>query len=370
MASIYIHVPFCQSRCIYCDFYSTTHSQEWKERYVAALIQEMVNRKEEIPSSRVHTIYMGGGTPSQLSPSHLEKIFNTLANNYSIDSDAEVTIEANPDDLSVDFISALRYTPINRISMGVQCLDDDLLRLLRRRHTARQAYEAVETCRRLGYSNISVDLIYGLPKQNFQMWASDVREVLRWEVPHLSAYSLSFEENTPLYGMYMRGEVQECNEELALQMYSHLLSETTAAGMQHYEISNFAIPGFHSRHNHGYWTGVPYWGFGPGAHSYDGNRTRRWNLAELQSYISQSPKVPYDFETLSDAELYNEFIMTRLRTQEGADLSLLSCSDRNYCLSQATSYLKAGVLTLQNDILTLSSEGIFISNTVMSDLMR
>ena len=370
MASIYIHVPFCQSRCVYCDFYSTTQGDEWKERYVTALLREIEGRKQEIPYARVHSIYIGGGTPSQLSPYQLECIFNSLARHYVLSPEVEITLEVNPDDLTPEYLSALRHTPVNRISMGVQSLDDKMLHFLRRRHTARQACDAVESSLRFGYSNISVDLIYGLPRQTIQMWRSDVNEVLRWNVSHLSAYSLSYEEGTALHRMYLNGEVQECDEELSLQMYRYLLDAASEAGMEHYEISNFARPGFQSRHNHGYWTGIPYLGFGPGAHSYDGNRTRRWNLTNLHAYVNSSPEVPYDCELLSDEECYNEFIMTRLRTHEGADLSSLSAVDRDYCLRQAASYLQSGKLTLHGEVLTLTLEGVFISNAIMSDLMR
>lgn len=370
MAAIYIHVPFCKSRCIYCDFYSTTQGETWKSRYVSALIREMDRRKDELSHARVHSIYIGGGTPSQLSSAHLFLIFDALYRNFSISSDAEVTLEANPDDLTHEWLTALHHTPVNRISMGVQALNDNLLRILRRRHTAKDALLAIESCRAHGYSNISVDLIYGLPGQTLSMWESDVSEILRLKVPHLSAYSLSFEEGTPLHRMLLQNKVQECDEELALKMFRYLIASTHAAGMQHYEISNFCAPNSYSRHNHGYWTGVPYLGMGPGAHSYDGQSTRRWNLPDLNTYIASSPDVPFDFECLSEIERYNEFVMTRLRTCEGANLSLLKPDDRAFCLRQAESYLSTGQLLLKGDILSLSSDGIFISNAIMSDLMR
>lgn len=370
MAAIYIHVPFCQSRCIYCDFYSTTHSDEWKERYVAALLREIEDRRHDISHARVHSIYMGGGTPSCLSPAHLARIYESLYENYTVSPDAEVTIEANPDDVTSDWLSALRHTPVNRISMGVQSLDNALLKFLRRRHTAEQARSAVAACRQNGFDNVSVDLIYGLPGQTLSMWQADVSEILRWNVSHLSAYSLSFEEGTSLHRMLQQGMVEECDEDVSLSMYRHLIAAASAAGMQHYEISNFASPGFYSRHNHGYWTGVSYWGFGPGAHSYDGCALRRWNLSDLHSYVSYSPQVPFESEILSEVERYNEFVMTRLRIREGADLSLLKPEDRNYCLRQAKGYLSTGKLSLRGNVLSLTPEGIFISNIIMSDLMR
>lgn len=371
VAGIYIHVPFCQGRCIYCDFYSTTEGEEWKSRYVDALLAELRMRRDELPLARVHSIYIGGGTPSQLPARALAAILSEVCRLYPVDSDAEVTVEANPDDVTPEWLAALSHTPVNRLSMGVQSFDDALLRLIRRRHTAQQAVRAVEQAARHGISNVSIDLIYGLPTQTMEQWQADVRQALALDVQHLSAYSLSYEEGTPLWRMLEQGRIEEADEELSLCMYEHLIDSTRAAGFTHYEISNFCRPGRHSQHNSAYWHGVPYLGFGPGAHSYDGMRTRRWNLSDLKGYVQAAGSMPpHQSEVLTDDELYDETVMTRLRTSEGLSLDLLTAAYRAYCMAQAEPHLRAGRLEQAGSTIRLTRQGIFTSNDIISDLMR
>ena len=371
VAGIYIHVPFCQGRCIYCDFYSTTEGEEWKSRYVDALLAELRLRRDELPLARVHSIYIGGGTPSQLPARALATILNEVCRLYPVDSDAEVTVEANPDDVTPEWLAALSHTPVNRLSMGVQSFDDALLRLIRRRHTAQQAVSAVEQAAGHGISNVSIDLIYGLPTQTMEQWQADVRQALALDVQHLSAYSLSYEEGTPLWRMLEQGRIEEADEELSLRMYEHLIDATQAAGFAHYEISNFCRPGRHSQHNSAYWHGVPYLGLGPGAHSYDGMRTRRWNLSDLKGYVQSAGSMPpHQSEVLTDDELYDETVMTRLRTSEGLSLDLLTAADRAYCMAQAEPHLQAGRLEQAGSTIRLTRQGIFTSNDIISDLMR
>lgn len=371
VAGIYIHVPFCQGRCIYCDFYSTTEGEEWKSRYVDALLAELRMRRDELPLARVHSIYIGGGTPSQLPARALAAILNEVCRLFPVDSDAEVTVEANPDDVTPEWLAALSHTPVNRLSMGVQSFDDALLRLIRRRHTAQQAVCAVEQAARHGISNVSIDLIYGLPTQTMEQWQADVRQTLALGVQHLSAYSLSYEEGTPLWRMLEQGRIEEADEELSLCMYEHLIDSTRAAGFTHYEISNFCRPGRHSQHNSAYWHGVPYLGFGPGAHSYDGMRTRRWNLSDLKGYVQAAGSMPpHQSEVLTDDELYDETVMTRLRTSEGLSLDLLTAAYRAYCMAQAEPHLRAGRLAQAGSTIRLTRQGIFTSNDIISDLMR
>lgn len=371
VAGIYIHVPFCQGRCIYCDFYSTTEGEEWKSRYVDALLAELRMRRDELPLARVHSIYIGGGTPSQLPARALAAILNEVCRLYPVDSDAEITVEANPDDVTPEWLAALSHTPVNRLSMGVQSFDDALLRLIRRRHTAQQAVCAVEQAARHGISNVSIDLIYGLPTQTMEQWQADVRQALALDVQHLSAYSLSYEEGTPLWRMLEQGRIEEADEELSLCMYEHLIDATRAAGFTHYEISNFCRPGRHSQHNSAYWHGVPYLGFGPGAHSYDGMRTRRWNLSDLKGYVQAAGSMPpHQSEVLMDDELYDETVMTRLRTSEGLSLDLLTAAYRAYCMAQAEPHLRAGRLEQAGSTIRLTRQGIFTSNDIISDLMR
>ena len=366
---IYIHVPFCQKRCIYCDFYSTTFGLEWKRSYVSALRREMLLRRSEIDPSRVPSLYIGGGTPSQLPLSLLLEMFQAITETFTLADEAEVTIEVNPDDVTPQLIDALPQTPVNRISMGVQTFSDDLLRFLNRRHTSAQALQAVELFREAGYKNISLDLIYGLPGQTFEDWVCDVQQLLALDVPHLSAYALSYEEGTPLYKMLQEGSVSEVPEELSWQMYEYLMDETAAAGYEHYEISNFARPGMHARHNSSYWDGSPYLGLGPGAHSYDGNSVRRSNETSLKNYVFATGDVPHQVEALSRQEQYNELIMTRLRTASGLSLSILTPEQKSYCLQMAESHICCGNLIKEGDVLRLSRKGIFVSNSIISDLM-
>ncbi len=368
MAGLYIHVPFCRSRCIYCDFYSTVSGEEWKARYRDALLREMTDRSHEVSDQSISTIYLGGGTPSQLPIPILQDIFLHINKLFHVTEDAEVTIEANPDDISEEWLEGLRHTPVNRISMGVQTFSDNLLQLLRRRHTAEQAIQAAHLCQEHGYRNISIDLIYGLPRQSMEMWEEDVRQALSLGVKHLSAYALSYEEDTPLSMMLRKEEVQEADEELSLRMYRHLMNATAQAGMEHYEISNFALPDFRSRHNSSYWKGVAYLGLGPGAHSFDGVRTRRQNEGNLNQYVC-AKEVPHQTEVLTDEECYEEKVLTRLRTSDGLPLSILTEQQREYCLQAAAPHLKSGKLSLQNHTLRLTKQGIFVSNDIISDMM-
>ena len=369
MNSLYVHFPFCKKRCFYCDFYSTTYGHDVMAAYVQALEKELRNR-QYIKGTRVHTIYIGGGTPSLLPSKLLKELFYTIGRHFTIEQDAEITIEANPDDVTSEWLKGVAETPVNRISMGAQTFNDKLLGLIGRRHDGRQTVDAVSACREAGLRNISLDLIYGLPEQTMDDWRSDVETALGLNITHLSAYSLTFEEGTRLEAMRRKGLVREADEELSRAMYDFLLSETKRAGFLHYEISNFALPGYHSRHNSSYWEGVPYLGLGAGAHSYDGQRCRRANLPDIKAYIASAGDVPHETEVLSDDELYNEFIMTRLRTAKGIPLDELTPEAREYCLSMAAPHLSHQLLTQSEGHLRLTKEGIFTSNDIISDLMK
>ena len=254
--------------------------------------------------------------------------------------------------------------------MGAQTFCDRLLSFIGRRHNARQTIDAVKACKESGIENISLDLIYGLPGQTLEDWQRDVEQALSLDIKHLSAYALSFEEGTKLDRMLQQGLVEETEEELSRKMYNYLMKATSEANFLHYEISNFALPGFHSRHNSSYWEGKPYLGLGAGAHSYDGQRSRRANLPDIKAYIAAKDDVPNETELLTDEALYNEFIMTRLRTRKGIPLNELSEEDRLYCLSFAEPHLKHKLLSIQNEHLCLTKEGIFTSNDIISDLMK
>lgn len=383
MASVYIHIPFCESRCIYCDFYSTTQSAQ-KGRYVDCLIREMEQRRDEWQdASRAQTssIYIGGGTPSTLSPTLLSRILEAVTRIYPPMPDAEITVEANPDDVTDEWVEALTHTPVNRISMGVQTFDDNRLKLLHRRHTAAQAQEAVQRLKAAGYHNISIDLIYGLPGQTLADWEQDVAKAIALQVPHLSAYSLMYEEGTALMRLLDEGKVSEMDEDESWRCYELLCQCLEQAGYAHYEISNFALPGWHSRHNSGYWDGTRYMGFGAGAHSYDGMNKRRCNLPSLDDYMtalentgtSATGSHPYfEIEELSITDLYNEFVMTRLRTAKGLALDEVLQRFGNdlyqYCINTAKPHLQRGNLLQTGSVLSLSRKGIFVSNDIISDL--
>jgi len=337
--------------------------------YAIALEHEMSLRSNYIKDARVHTIYIGGGTPSLLPIHVLKDIFAAINCNFTIDANPEITIEANPDDVTQEWLRGLSSTPVNRISMGAQTFNDELLSFLGRRHNARQIASAVQACKEAGINNISLDLIYGLPGQTMEDWQHDVGQALCLGITHLSAYALSYEEGTRLDAMLHKGLVTEADEELSRQMYEYLMSATSQAGFLHYEISNFALPDFHSRHNSSYWQGTPYLGLGAGAHSYDGQRTRRANLPDIKAYIAATDDVPHETEELCDEELYNEFIMTRLRTSAGIPLDELSPANRHYCLSMASPHIGHNLLHIQDGKLSLTREGIFTSNDIISDLL-
>ena len=367
MTGLYIHIPFCKSRCIYCGFYSTTLS-EHRQQYVDALCREMAMRPS---ADAISTVYLGGGTPSQLSIAQLQQLFTHLYYIYKVTDDAEITMECNPDDVTETFVAALQQLPVNRISMGAQTFDDERLRFLRRRHTARQAAEAVGRLRQAGIGNISIDLMYGFPGETADDWQHDIDAALALDVEHLSAYCLMIEDGTALYELKYKGQIIENSEELERQMYYMLKDRLAAAGYEHYELSNFARHGHRSRHNSSYWTDVPYIGLGAAAHSYDGQR-RRWNVSHLQQYIDSigNGQQVYEEEMLDDDTRYNDKVMLSLRTAEGIDLSTLSKLHRRYLLPLSRKYLDNGLMVQENGRLRLGREGLFVSDMIISDLMK
>ena len=373
MAGIYIHIPFCKRRCIYCDFFSTTQSEK-KAEYVHALVRELEMRKDYVGDEEIETIYLGGGTPSQLSQEELEEIFAYIYKVYKVTPDAEITLEANPDDLTPEYVSMLRTLPVNRISMGIQTFQEETLKLLHRRHTARQAIEAFRRCREAGFQNISIDLMYGLPGETLETWEQDLQQAVDLRPEHISAYHLIYEEGTTLWNLREQNKVEEAEEELSLTLFKTLIERLTKAGYQHYEISNFCLPGLHSRHNSSYWTGKKYLGCGPSAHSFDGI-SRQWNVSSLEKYLEGIRSNQLDFE-LEDLDLYtryNDFVITSIRTCWGMPLAQLRTTYGetlyNYCLRMAKPHIEQGVLEIKEDTLKLTPQGIFISDGIMSDLL-
>lgn len=373
MAGIYIHIPFCKTRCIYCDFYSTTRS-ELRDRYVRALCQELQMRRDYLQGEAIETLYFGGGTPSQLEEEDFARIFHTIKEVYGMNQCREITLEANPDDLNEEYVSMLQKQPFNRISMGIQTFDDMTLKLLNRRHNATQAVEAVHRCRQAGFNNISIDLIYGLPGETDEQWEYDLQQAISLRVEHISAYHLTYEEGTRIFEMLHANRIHEVDEESSVRFFSTLINRLTAAGYTHYEISNFCKPNMHSRHNTSYWKSIPYMGCGASAHSFNG-KTREWNTASIDEYIQsvEAGQRKHETEYRSPATCYNEYIMTALRTQWGASTEEIKekygANMQQYCLNMARPYLSSGKLRMEGDRLCLTREGIFVSDGIISDLM-
>jgi len=375
MAGLYIHIPFCASRCIYCGFYSTTRL-DLRQQYVDALIRELVEvgKSKMLKDDSISTVYLGGGTPSQLTIPQLHQLFDAIYIYNKVESGAEVTIEMNPDDVSVPYADTLRQLGINRVSMGAQTFDDERLRWLNRRHTVAQVGQAVTILRAAGIRNISIDLMYGFPDETIDDFVRDIDEAIKLDVEHISAYCLMIEEGTELYRRYGDKRVREYDdskEETERKMYELLIDKLTAAGYEHYEISNFARPSFRSRHNSSYWTGVPYIGLGAAAHSFDGH-LRSWNVSDIRQYIAAVNRDERlnEEEVLSATDFYNERVMLGLRTCEGVDLSALSDDERNYCIQEAQPFLSDDILLLTDNRLVLTRKGLFVSDYVISSLMQ
>ena len=374
-AGLYIHIPFCESRCIYCGFYSTT-AKDWRTRYVDALLKEMHMRSGELKAlypdheCTIDTVYIGGGTPSTLSIDDLSRIINTIKAVFPCKT-REITIEMNPDDVTTELISVVRNLGVNRISLGVQTFSDERLRFIRRRHNAAQAAKAVETIRRAGIDNISIDLMFGFPHETLNDWQNDLDAALKLRPNHISAYSLMYEEGTPLYLMLQNDKVQQTDDDTCLAMYTMLMDTLSANGYEHYEISNFAKPGYRSVHNSSYWHNVPYLGIGASAHSYNIS-TRSWNIADIHQYIKaiNNGTLPSESETIEETTHYNDLVTAALRTSDGMDLDSISPSFRQYALQCADIHIKNGLLKHADNRLLLTREGLFVSDMVMGDLIK
>lgn len=373
MAGLYIHIPFCTKRCLYCDFFSNTE-MKYKEPYLSAVIRELELRKDYLEGEPVETIYFGGGTPSQLQAADFSRIFEAIHRLFDVSPCAEITLEANPDDMTPRYVAGLQTLPFNRVSMGVQSFKEEDLRFLNRRHNREQALLAVDLCKKNGLENISVDLIYGLPGQTLEEWKQNLDTVISLDIPHISAYHLIYEEGTALYKLKEAGKIIPVDEDLSVALFTSLIDRLTANGYLHYEISNFARPGMLSRHNSSYWIGKKYLGIGPSAHSYNG-QNRQWNISSLPGYLQAIDKgVPdIEIENLDINTRYNDFIITGLRTMWGINLTEIQQQFGKekliYCQKQAAPYLKQGLLIEKDDTLTLSRNGIFISDSIMSDLL-
>lgn len=366
MAGLYIHIPFCKKRCNYCDFFSTT-DEGLKDAYVAALCRELEAQRSFLGNEPLKTVYFGGGTPSQLPPDMLAGIFATIQKLWDCSALEEVTLEANPDDLTAEYLHSIAKLPINRLSIGIQSFDDGLLSFMNRRHTAKDARRAVEEARRAGLRNISIDLIYGIPGMSRRQWEDSLEQAVSLRPEHISAYHLTIEPGTP----FALANLQSAPDETGEGHYRMLCEKLSRAGYEHYEISNFALPGFEARHNSGYWSGEPYLGAGPSAHSYDGRRLRRWNEQSLADYLR---KPEYESETLSDNDLWNEYVMTSLRTSSGINADALRDRFGREALAvfeiEAGKWLSSGALKREGGRYFIEGPQLFVSDGIISSFFR
>ena len=378
MAGIYVHIPFCASFCRYCSFYSERCTEAAVlTRYVDALLQEI----SAADPAHFTTLYLGGGTPSLLPAAQLERIVTAVRQKFlPAGPFEEFTLEANPDDVTQEKLAAWRRLGVNRLSIGVQSFDDAYLRWMRRRHTAAQAENAVRMAREAGFDNLSLDLIFGFAGLSDEQWAATIDRALALRPEHLSCYQMSVEEGSTLGDEAAAGAYAPPAQETCARQYALLQQRVAAAGYLQYEISNFALPGREARHNSAYWRREPYWGFGPGAHSYDGRRTRRWNRPDLAGYIAAfapaaptgfgSPKTPSvsDSETLSDTDLANEQVMLSLRTAAGLDLESLAPAHLAALRPTLDAMLADGRLEPTKNGLRIPADRLFVSDSIISDL--
>ena len=371
MSGIYIHIPFCKQACHYCDFHFST-SVKKKGELVDMLCKELVLRKNELPDNVIETIYFGGGTPSLLSAEELKQIFDTVHSNFQVSDDAEITLEANPDDLSIEKLVVLKVSGINRLSIGVQSFFEEDLKLMNRAHNAKEALGSIQMAKEY-FDNISIDLIYGIPGMTEDRWKENLRIALDLDLPHFSCYALTVEPNTALKKFIEKGVIKPVDEEAAKSHFEILVETLLNAGFVHYEFSNFGKPGYFSRNNTAYWFGKPYLGIGPSAHSFDGN-SRKWNISNNSLYIKalQNDKLPMQEEKLSEVDKYNEYVMTRLRTMWGVSPEEVEekfgLKYKNYLMEQADSYLKKGLMIFKNGNLHITAKGKFLGDGISSDL--
>lgn len=372
MAGIYLHIPFCKQACHYCDFHFRT-SLRYKEEMLDAMCRELLLRKDFLGSQPVETIYFGGGTPSVLTTAEIQRLLNDITQIYAVANDAEITLEANPDDLNTGKVRELRGSPINRFSIGIQSFFDEDLVWMNRPHNATEAEAAVKRVQDAGFENITMDLIYGYPLLTDQKWKTNIQKALLLEVPHISSYSITVEPKTALASFIKTGKQVHMDEAQSAAQFVLLMNMLGKTGFEHYEISSFARPGFYSRHNSNYWKGVTYLGIGPSAHSYNGD-TRSWNIANNNRYLEGLSKkiIPSTIEELSIIDKINEYIMTSLRTVWGLDLDRMETDfGKGYRTATENSlqqFLKKNHLSRDGNIITLTTAGKLFSDHISAEL--
>ena len=372
MPGIYLHIPFCKKACHYCNFHFST-SLKLKNDFLAALLKEIKLRKEYIGDETIETIYFGGGTPSILSAEELKTVLEAIYEQYTVATGAEITLEANPDDISADLLQQWKTAGINRLSIGVQSFFDEHLAWMNRAHTAGQAIRSIEMAQQKGFNNITIDLIYGIPGLSDEQWKQNVEQALALNIPHLSCYALTVEPATALQKMIAQKKAADVAPEAQAQQFLQLMDWLGKAGYEHYEISNFAKPGFHSRHNSSYWNGKHYLGLGPSAHSFNG-KSRQWNVANNALYIKAlgQDRLEMETETLSTAQQLNEYIMISLRTTEGIDMKLVDArfgeKESARLRGLADKYIKSGKIVATAGTLRLTTEGKLFADGIAADL--
>jgi len=378
MSGIYIHIPFCKQACNYCDFHFST-SMKKKDEMVLALAKEIVMRKNEFKlfdsaqnDNQIETIYFGGGTPSVLSNDEINHLINTIYDNYNVVENPEITLEANPDDLSTERIIELSKSPINRLSIGIQSFYEDDLKMMNRAHNSAEAINCLTEATKY-FDNISLDLIYGIPGLTDEMWKKNIETALSFGIPHISSYALTVEPKTALRKLIDTGKIAEPQDEVASNHFMILVEMLQKNGFIHYELSNFGKEGYFSKNNSAYWLGKKYIGIGPSAHSYDGEK-RGWNIANNSLYIKsiQENKLPLETEILTISDRYNEYIMTGLRTIWGVSLERIEnefgLEYLNYLNKQSQKFLNDDLLSIENNILKPTPKGKFLTDGIASDL--
>lgn len=357
MAGLYVHIPFCKTRCLYCDFFSTTQLEK-RQKYVEAVLQEIRHRKNEA-GEPIRTIYIGGGTPSMLNATDIHCILDAIGTQDA----QEITMELNPGDADYSYFRAIRDAGVNRLSLGVQSFQDSQLQRLGRRHTGMEAVKAIQMAQEIGFNNLSIDLMYALPQQTWEYWKSDINLALELNVQHISTYGLMYEEGTALTRQLADGTIEAMDEDEENAMYDYLCEQLTKAGFVHYEVSNFARPGFESKHNSNYWNHTPYIGIGAGAHSLV-NNVRSWNPNDLNGYIQDitTGTLTREEEVLTAKDLYNERIMLGLRTCHGVPKKSIQ--------GDINTYIQTGLLreTKEGNIVA-TQKGLHILNRIIEDLM-
>jgi oxygen-independent coproporphyrinogen-3 oxidase len=377
MAGIYIHIPFCRQACNYCNFYFSTSIAK-KGQFLEALLKEIVIQKyyleeKDHKKTLINSIYFGGGTPSLLTARELTMLFEALYKNYNISEDAEITLEANPDDLTFEMLTALRATPVNRLSIGIQSFIEEDLRFMNRAHTAEQGMNSIKMAKELGFENLTIDLIYGTPTLTIDNWERNLEKVFSCDIPHLSCYCLTIEEKTALAYLVQTKKVPDVDEEKAIKQFEILLSEIAGHGYVQYEISNFCKDGKYSLHNSNYWRKEKYLGLGPSAHSFDGF-SRQWNVANNNQYITSVNNDNLDFEreVLTDAQRFNEYILTSLRTIWGTDLEKVKTEFGEACYvvfrAGIAKFTAEGALIEKEGVLYLTNKGKLLADKITSDL--